>query len=106
MTTFLLSINPQSAVENISNSGLIGSFFILFIAMIISVAVVFKKVMFKLFDKLNVERLEKDKEADKNRNEFVNYLTQKNDIMFEVIKNYSESNDKLRLVLERILTKL
>ena len=106
MTDYLLQINPQVAVENISNSGLIGSFFILFIAMIIAVAVVFKKVMFKLFDKLNAERLEKDKEADKNRNEFVNYLTQKNDIMFEVIKNYSESNDKLRLVLERILTKL
>jgi len=103
---FLLQINPQVAVENIANASLIGSFFIIFIVLVITVGVVVKKAVFKFIEKINNERIENNKEADKNREAMLNYVMQKNDIFVEVIKNYSDSNDSLKTVLEKIIMKL
>ncbi len=102
----ILQINPQVAVDNVANTGLIGSFFIIFLALIVAIAIILKKTLLKFIEKMNEERIAKDKEADKNRENMLHYVMQKNDIFTEVIKNYSESNDSLKIVLEKILAKL
>ncbi|MCF6183832.1 MAG: hypothetical protein L3J56_04240 [Bacteroidales bacterium] len=102
----LQTINPEVAVENIANASLIGSFFIIFIVLVITVGIVVKKAVFKFIDRLNTERLENNKEAEANRKAMLDYVMQKNDIFVEVIKNYSDSNDSLKTVLEKIIMKL
>ena len=105
LLNIVAQIDPQIAVNNIANENIIGSFFIISLFVAITVAIVMKKIIMKLFEKMNEERLEKDKEADKQRQIFIDYLIQKNDVFVEVIKNYSDSNDALKMVLEKILMK-
>ena len=102
----VLQLNPQVAVENIANASLIGSFFIIFLVLVITGLIIIKRVVVTFVGKINDERIENNKEADKNRDAMLQYVMQKNDIFVEVIKNYSDSNDSLKVVLEKLIMKL
>ncbi|MCF6365276.1 MAG: hypothetical protein L3J35_03645 [Bacteroidales bacterium] len=106
-------IDPTEAVNSIStNYGLLGSMFILVLALLVFTFIYIRKdtktQIQTLNDRLDAaekETLQSRNEAKESRKEFMLYLQNKNDIFINIIKEYADSRDKSSLLMEKILLK-
>lgn len=101
----LQNISPQVAVDNISNTGLVGSLFILVLFLLIGILILFWRATKKQFDELGKRVEDAEKKADQAEKQLFDYIKTDRNILLEIIKNYTDTNDKLTVVLNKILIK-
>lgn len=107
LLTVILQIDPSKAVENISlNNGVLGSMFILILSFLVGAVIFIRKSFISQLNEMR-NRLDKSENNAKESNDrFLTYLQEKNAVFVDVIKEYSETRDASRVVMEKLLMKL
>ena len=118
MITFIITylllqtqIDPTAAVENVgTNYGLLGSLFVIVLALLVGALIHIKKTSKQQFEYLNLRLDKAEKEAEEARDELkvsqqnhLNYIKDKNDFFADIIKNNTDSRDTYRLIIEKFL---
>jgi predicted histidine transporter YuiF (NhaC family) len=106
-------IDPAPAVQELSvNYGLLGTLFVITLALLVGAMIYirndFKKQTSYLnmrLDKAETDAKEARENAEKSKTEFMMYLQNKNDFFAQIIKEYADSRDKSSMLMEKILAR-
>ena len=103
----LLQIDPGQAVQNISlDYGILGSLFIINLSFLVAAIIYIRKTFARQISDLSIRLDKTETKAETGEKEFRTYLQEKNTVFVEVIKEYSESRENSRIIMEKLLLKL